>query len=388
MKKIFLLLISVLIIILLLVIYELNSNKLKSEFVEIGTNDTRLIEIKSFASERKPKNIILIVGDGVGLNQIAISRIAIGGPDYKLAIDQMPYTGFSLTHSANNLYTDSAAAATTWATGVKTSNKFLSMTPDKEIVKTIPELLSDRGFLSGVVATSSVTHATPAAFYAHVDSRYKEEEIAKQLIDSPIAISLGGGLEFFDLDDLKNKTTFVNDKKDLFNKKLISSKRIIGLFDDDGIVRSDQKPTQQEMTKIAVNFLSSNTKACSGFFLMSEGSQIDWYGHSNDVTKMIIEFEDFDETIRDTMNFVSEDEDTLLIVTADHETGGLQIMGNENNQTKIQWGTGSHTGTPVGVYAYGPGANLFSGLMDNTEIHNKILEVINFKELDSSSCSN
>jgi alkaline phosphatase len=88
------------------------------------------------------------------------------------------------------------------------------------------------------------------------------------------------------------------------------------------------------------------------------------------------------------MNFVSEDEDTLLIVTADHETGGLQIMGNENNQTKIQWGTGSHTGTPVGVYAYGPGANLFSGLMDNTEIHNKILEVINFKELDSSSCSN
>ena len=388
MKKIFLLLISVLIIILLLVIYELNSNKLKSEFVEIGTNDTRLIEIKSFALERKPKNIILIIGDGVGLNQIAISRIAIGGPDYKLAIDQMPYTGFSLTHSANNLYTDSAAAATTWATGVKTSNKFLSMTPDKEIVKTIPELLSDRGFLSGVVATSSVTHATPAAFYAHVDSRYKEEEIAQQLVDSPIAISLGGGLEFFDLDDLKNKTTFVNDKKDLFNKKLISSKRIIGLFDDDGIVRSDQKPTQQEMTKMAINFLSSNTKACSGFFLMSEGSQIDWYGHSNDVTKMIFEFEDFDETIRDTMNFVSEDEDTLLIVTADHETGGLQIMGNENNQTKIQWGTGSHTGTPVGVYAYGPGANLFSGLMDNTEIHNKILEVINFKELDSSSCSN
>ena len=102
-------------------------------------------------------------------------------------------------------------------------------------------------------------------------------------------------------------------KKDLFNKKLISSKRIIGLFDDDGIVRSDQKPTHQEMIKMAVNFLSSNTKACSGFFLMSEGSQIDWYGHSNDVTKMIIEFEDFDETIRDTMNFVSEDEDLSLI---------------------------------------------------------------------------
>lgn len=388
MKKIFLLLISVLIIILLLVIYEFNSNKLKSEFVEIGNNDTRLIEIKSFALERKPKNIILIIGDGTGLNQIAISRIAIGGPDYKLAIDQMPYTGFSLTHSANNLYTDSAAAATTWATGYKTSNKFLSMTPDKEIVKTIPELLSDKGFLSGVVATSSITHATPAAFYAHVDSRYKEEEIAEQLIDSPIAISLGGGLEFFDLGNLKSKTTFINDKKDLFDKKLISSKRIIGLFDDDGIVRSDQKPTQQEMTKMAVNFLSSKTKACSGFFLMSEGSQIDWYGHSNDVARMIIEFKDFDETIRDAMNFVSEDEDTLLIITADHETGGLQIMGNENNQTKIQWGTGSHTGTPVGVYAYGPGANLFSGLMDNTEIHNKILEVINFKELKSSSCSN
>ena len=357
------------------------------EYVPLAQAETKLISIEKFNKDQSPKNIILLIGDGTGLSQITLSRLAIGGASHKLAIDQMPFTGFSLTHSSDNLVTDSASSATAWAAGIKTKNKYLSITPQKEKVPTIPELLYSKGFLSGLVATSSITHATPAAFYAHVEPRYEEKFIANQLIESSISIALGGGLKFFNLADLEKKTTFISDKESLFNENLKDSKRVIGLFEEGGIVRSPEKPTQNEMTESALNFLSSNAQDCSGFFLMSEGSQIDWAAHDNNAVEMVNEYRDFDDTIRAMMNFVSKDKETLLIVTADHETGGLQIMSAEDNKVKVKWGTGSHTGIPVGVYAYGPGAHFFTGTMDNTDIHHKILEVINYSEIKSSYCS-
>ena len=357
------------------------------EYIPIAEAESKLIKIENFNKDQNPKNIILLIGDGTGLSQITLSRLAIGGANYKLAIDQLPYTGFSTTHSSDNLVTDSASSATAWAAGIKTKNKYLSITPQKETVLTIPELLYPKGFLSGLVATSSITHATPAAFYAHVESRYEEKDIANQLIESSISIALGGGLKFFDVVNVENKTTFIAEKKSLFDKNLKDAKRIIGLFDEGGIVRSSEKPTQKEMTESALNFLSSNTQDCSGFFLMSEGSQIDWAAHDNDAVEMINEYRDFDNTIRVMMDFVSKDKETLLIVTADHETGGLQIMSEEDNKVKVKWGTGRHTGMPVGVYAYGPGAHLFTGTMDNTDIHYKILEAINYSNIKTLSCS-
>ena len=324
-----------------------------------------------------------MVGDGTGLNQITASRLAIGGPDHKLSIDQLPHQGISLTHSFDDIYTDSAAAATAWATGFKTKNKYLSINAEKKKLKTILEMLDSKGYLSGIVATSSVTHATPAAFYSHIDSRYKEIEIANQLVNSSVNISLGGGQEFFDLDELK-KTHHLLTNKESLKKNFITSKRIIGLFDKDGIVRSPDKPSQREMTDFALEQLKNNK--CSGFFLMTEGSQIDWAAHDNNIVKMIEEFKDFDETIMDLINFVTEDQETLLIITADHETGGLKILNQKNGFALIQWGTGSHTSEPVGVYAYGPGAELFNGMMDNTDIHYKILEAIDYMNLDDTVC--
>ena len=357
------------------------------ELISIGNDSSEPVVIKNFNLDAKPKNIILIIGDGTGLNQITLSRIAIGGPDYRLAIDQMPYTGFSLTHADNAIVTDSAASATSWAAGIKTTNKFLSMTPDGLSVPTIPELLAETGFISGLVATSSITHATPAAFYAHVDSRYKTKEIAKQLLSSPISIALGGGLEFFDISTTEN-LLLVSEKESLSIDKIKNYKKVIGLFDEDGIYRSTEKPTQQDMTNIALSFLSMKSKTCNGFFLMSEGSQIDWASHDNDIKAMVEEFKDFDKTIKDAMDFVTDNGETLLIITADHETGGLQILGQEKGSAKVQWGTGRHTGSPVGVYAYGPGAQAFTGLMDNTDIFTKILEAINYSNLDQSTCLN
>lgn len=246
-------------------------------------------------------------------------------------------------------------------------------------------MLTKKGYTSGLVATSSITHATPAAFYAHIDSRYKEVEIANQLLDSSIDISLGGGLEFFDLEKAKVSHKLITDKNSL-NNNIKSPTKILGLFDDDGISRSPEKPTQREMTNFALEILKMNLDQCYGFFLMTEGSQIDWAAHDNNASEMIEEFKDFDSTIKDLINFVSEDEETLLVITADHETGGLQILKQEDDSVIIQWGTGRHTGVPVGVYAYGPGAHLFNGVMDNTEIHYKLLEAINFKGLDEVKC--
>ena len=179
----------------------------------------------------------------------------------------------------------------------------------------------------------------------------------------------------------------IYDKKLLDSTLLNSKEQVIGLFAEDGFDRRLGTPTQLEMTEFALNFLENKTQSCSGFFLMSEGSQIDWAAHDNDANEMIEEFRDFDLTIRDLINFVNEDNETLLIVTSDHETGGLQILKQDDDKVLVQWGTGRHTSTPVGVHAYGPGAELFQGLMDNTDIHYKILDAIDYKNLDNQSCN-
>lgn len=353
------------------------------EQIPYGNEVLSKLEIKEF--EGRPKNIILLIGDGIGLNQITLSRMAISGVNSRLYIDQLPYSGISLTHSADNIITDSAAAATAWATGTKTKNKFISVTPNEKVLTSLTEALFEKGFLSGVVATSSITHATPAAFYAHVNNRYKENKIASQLQNSNINIAFGGGLNFFDLSATNDQIKYIYDLDELKNINT-SSKRIIGLFDNDGIRRSPDRPSQQLMTKKALDILAKRTAECSGFFLMTEGSQIDWASHDNDASRMIAEFRDFDLSIKYAVEFINTRDDTLLIVTSDHETGGLQILKEDNDLVHIQWGTGSHTGIPVGVFSYGPGAELFTGTMDNTEIHTKILEIIDFDSIPDSSC--
>ena len=353
------------------------------EQILYGNEVLSKLEIKEF--EGRPKNIILLIGDGTGLNQITLSRMAISGVNSRLYIDQLPYSGISLTHSADNIITDSAAAATAWATGTKTKNKFISVTPNEKVLTSLTEAIFKKGYLSGIVATSSITHATPAAFYAHVNNRYKEKKIASQLQNSNINIAFGGGLNFFHLSATNDQIKYIYDLDELKNINT-SSKRIIGLFDNDGIRRSPDRPSQQLMTKKALDILAKRTVECSGFFLMTEGSQIDWASHDNDASRMITEFRDFDLSIKSAVEFINTRDDTLLIVTADHETGGLQILKEDNDLVHIQWGTGSHTGIPVGVFSYGPGAELFTGTMDNTEIHTKILEIIDFDSIQDSSC--
>ncbi|MBA4692326.1 MAG: alkaline phosphatase [SAR86 cluster bacterium] len=357
------------------------------ELVSIGS-DIKLPETLKSSSASKAKNIILLIGDGMGPNQVALARFATGGPDHRLSFENFPITGIVYNHSSDSLYTDSAASATAWATGVKTKNRYLAVDAEKKFLPTIPELLSAKGYKSGLVANSSITHATPAAFYAHIDSRYKEKEIAKMLIDSDIDIALGGGQEFFDVTASQDSPFMIYDKRLLDSTLLNSKEQVIGLFAEDGFDREKGTPTQLEMTQVALSFLKKKSQNCSGFFLMSEGSQIDWAGHDNNVEYMLIEFADFEATVLAATNFALANQDTLILVTADHATGGLVLQRPKGSKVQAQWTTGSHDLSPVNIYAYGPGAELFSGVMDNTEIFDRILQALDYENLDSSNCSN
>jgi len=356
------------------------------ELVAIGS-DTKKPAALERATKQKAKNIILFIGDGMGPNQVALAKFATGGPDHKLSFENFPITGIVYNHSSDSLYTDSAAAATTWATGVKTKNGYLAVDADKKFLPTIPELLSTKGYKSGLVSTSSITHATPAAFYAHIDNRYKEKEIAKMLIDSDIDIALGGGQEFFDAPP-EDGLFMIYDNTLLDSSLLNSKEQVIGLFAEDGFDRRLGTPTQLEMTQVALNFLKNKSQNCAGFFLMSEGSQIDWAGHDNDAQYMLVEFADFDATVQAATDFAIKNQDTLILVTADHATGGLVLQRPKGSNVRAQWTTGSHDLSPINIYAYGPGSELFSGVMDNTEIFERILQALDYENLDSSNCIN
>ena len=357
------------------------------EMVALGS-DTNLPSVLQKSTGSKAKNVILFIGDGMGPNQVAIAKLATGGPDHRLSFENFPITGIVYNHSANSIYTDSAAAATAWSTGVKTINRYLAVDAEKKFLPTIPELLSTKGYKSGLVATSSITHATPAAFYAHIENRYKEKEIAKMLVDSDIDIALGGGTDFFDVTPSEDSPYMIYDKKLLDSNLLSSKEQVIGLFAEDGFDRRLGPPTQLEMTQVALSFLEKKSQNCAGFFLMSEGSQIDWAGHDNNVEYMLVEFADFDAAVQAATNFAVENKDTLILVTADHSTGGLVLQGSKGAKVRAQWTTGSHDLSPISIYAYGPGSELFSGVMDNTEIFDRILLALDYDNLDSSNCTN
>lgn len=372
-SKIFILII---VIISLLCIYLFSSSKDKT-LIGNQTNH-QLMPLVQKETTRPPKKIILLIGDGMGINHTTIGRFHLGGPNFNMGVDRMPIHGMVTNHSFNSLYIDSAASATAWATGTRTINGFIGVDHKKRNVTNITELLATHDYISGLVATSSLTHATPAAHYAHVDSRYKEEEIASQLMTSDIRIALGGGQEFFNLEENENATIILNPEQ--LEDKVLGSQRIIGLFAQDGIKRR-VGPTQLAMSKSALSFLEKNSE-CGKYFLMSEGSQIDWASHDNDLPAMLVELADFNDTVNYMLDFASARDDVLVIVSSDHETGGLTLLDQEKDYVISKWNTDSHSLNQVAIYAYGPGASQFAGKVDQTEIFAKIADLA-----DKTSCS-
>jgi alkaline phosphatase len=317
-----------------------------------------------------------MIGDGMGLSQISSGMYA---NDNSTALEQFDYIGLSKTASFDKLITDSAASGTAMATGIKTNNKVLGISPDNINQKSILEICKEKGYKTALIATSSIVHATPASFYAKENSRYNYENIALQLRNDNIDIIVGGGSKYFttrkDKRNLINEMSgyeFVKSVDEL--EKSISTK--IGYFTYFGEPPSilNGRPANLDLiTRTILNKLSLNK---SPFIIVIEGSQIDWGGHDNDSKMVISEFIDFDSAIKEALEFAKNDGNTLVVVTADHETGGMSLNGGEINNVNIKFNTKSHTGTMVPVFSFGPSSETFRGIYENTQIFYKLRESI------------
>jgi len=338
--------------------------------------------VKTYKQEfkaKKPKNIILMIGDGMGVSEVFAGVTANHG---KLFLDNFKRIGFSKTQSASDYITDSAAGGTAISTGVKTYNGAIGMNTDTIPVNTILEEAEEKGLSTGLVSTSAITHATPASFIAHEKSRNMYEEIATDFLKTDIDVFIGGGMDHFTkrkdgrnlVDELKAKNYRV--ETDLETIAKVKKGKLAGLTAGihNGRVneRGDMLPVA---TNTAINILDNNKK---GFFLMVEGSQIDWGGHANSTNYIVEDMLDFDRAIGKALDFASKDGETLIIVTADHETGGLSIIGGDMNTGMVQgeYSTKDHSAVMVPIFSYGPGADEFTGIMENTEIFAKMKKLL------------
>ncbi len=334
------------------------------------------------------KNIILLIGDGMGVSEVFAG---LSANNDQLYIEYANRIGFQKTKSKNKYKTDSAAGGTSMACGIKTNNGFVGMDADSNSVESILETAAKHGKATGLVAAAKITHATPASFIAHVPSRKQYEDIAEFFISDDLDLFIGGGLDDFNkredsrtlLPDLESKGfQIVKTEEELIE---IKEGKVAALLSSGHIakypVRGEFLPNS---TNKAIEILSQNDQ---GFFLMVEGSQIDWGGHDNSVEYVVEEMLDFDRTVGEVLKFAADDGNTLVIITADHETGGMSVhdANPEKGRLEGRFTTGSHTSVMVPVFAYGPGADAFMGIYENTEVFHKMLEAFKF---DTSKASN
>ncbi|MDL2224550.1 alkaline phosphatase [Bacteroidales bacterium OttesenSCG-928-M06] len=327
------------------------------------------------------KNVILLIGDGMGVAQIYAGMTANNN---KLNLERSQYIGFSKTYSANDYVTDSAAGGTAIACGEKTNNGVIGLDVNGKPIQSLLKIAADNNLSTGIVVSCELTHATPASFIAHQPSRNLYKEIAADYMNVPFTVAIGGGRTHFEeRDDKRNLTEELKEKGyqvayTLDEIKNIKFGKMIGLMADG---HPEAYPARGELltegVTSALDILSQNDK---GFFLMVEGSMIDWGGHSNDTEMIINEMKDFDRAIKIAFDFADNNPGTLVVITADHETGGMALLGGDfsENIVKAKYTTGGHSGVMVPVFSYGVGAQIFSGIYENTDILGKILNLYGF----------
>lgn len=331
------------------------------------------------ASRAKPKNVILLIGDGMGLAQLYTGYTANQG---NLNVFQMKDIGLSVTASADNYITDSAAGATAMATGHKTRNRYISADTLGAPLPIITQSMKQKDFHTAIISAGDITDATPACFYAHQSERSLSEPIALDFMATTNDILIGGGTAAF---------THRKDGKNLFRQleqkgytvssqfaalDTIRNSRFVVL--DDAAVVSKMKGRGDFLVRALRKSIAAFTPADKPFFIMAEGAQIDWGGHSNNLEYVATEMLDFDQAVGEALRFADRNGETLIIVTADHETGGLSLLGGNvaHGTVRSNFSTTDHTAIPVPVFAYGPGADQFRGVYQNTEICRKICQLL------------
>lgn len=318
------------------------------------------------------KNIILLIGDGNGLSQISSSVLANKG---QLTLTQLKNIGLIKTTAADNFTTDSAAGATAFATGKKTNNRFIGVDPSGKSVPNLTEILSEKGFNTGVITTDEIVGATPSAFYAHQKDRGMEKQIAEDLPKSKLSFFAAGG---------KSKISGLNNFKIAESSKEIAGSkadRLAYYFSDNAVpqVLKGRGNLLAETVENSLEFLKSKGKP---FFIMIEGAQIDSGGHANNVGTIVTEGIDFDRAITKAIKFADENPGTLVVITADHETGGFSIPHGDMSTRTIEgdFTTDDHSATLIPVFSYGPGTENFTGVYENNEIFHKILKSLKISQ--------
>ncbi|MEZ4829937.1 MAG: alkaline phosphatase [Bacteroidia bacterium] len=332
----------------------------------------------------KAQNVILMIGDGMGISQITAGMYS----NYnRLNLERCPVVGLIKTHSASDLVTDSAAGATAFATGKKTYNGAIGVDADTIPQPTILEMASVAGLATGMIVTSEITHATPASFIAHQPDRKMTEEIASDFLKTDIDLFIGGGQNDFEkrkdglnlFYGLREKGYIIyNETTPLHDLRIPPGKKLAYFTaGDKPLPKYQGRDYLPEAVAFGIDFLDKRSD--KGFFMMVEGSQIDMGGHANNSDYIVSEMIEFDEVIGKVLDFAEADRHTLVIITADHETGGLGInAGSAMRQDllKTRFTTSGHTAQMVPVFAYGPGAEAFAGIYENTEIFYKMVKAM------------
>ena len=379
------------------------------------------------SAQQKAKYVFYFIGDGMGFNHVSLTEYWLGYTQdvfdsRPLSFSAFPVLGWAVTHSESNLITDSAAAGTALSTGSKTKNGMLATGPDSTALESISYKIHDAGYKVGISSTVGINHATPAAFYGHNVNRGNYYEIASEIPASEFEFFAGGGAIESTGDDEDRVSVYeaiekggyvIAEGMDDFAAKKDGAEKMM-LLQKDGRLRTelpyaiDMKEndmTQADLVRASIDFLYEEDG--EGFFVMSEGGRIDWASHGNDTKAVILETLSLSDAVTEAVRFYNEHPDeTLIVVTADHETGGLTLswekgynlyfdkleeigcskdkvseeererMNEISHEAHIGWTTGDHSAANVPVFAIGAGSDLFSGRMDNTDIPKRICEAM------------
>lgn len=370
-----------------LVLFACNTPKQVEDQTAVAVSKTSTV-VSQRSQSKLPKNIIFMVGDGMGLSQITAGMYSNGD---KLHLERMKTIGLHKSHAATALVTDSAAGATAFSCGRKTYNGAIAVDVDTIPLPTILEEAESKKMATGLVSTSTIVHATPASFIAHNEYRRNYEEIAADFLKTDIDVFIGGGAKYFNnredgrdlLAELRTKGYQVGDyfNNELETTEIIADKNFAFLTSlDDPIPAAQGRDYLKRASMMTIEALD---KKENGFFVMIEGSQIDWGGHANDADYIISEMIDFDNTLGAVLDWAEQDGETLVIVTADHETGGFAIQKESTRDNLVTAFTSDyHTAEMICVFAHGPQEELFKGIYDNTEIYHRMRKAFGWKEIN------
>lgn len=352
--------------------------KKEIEYDEFGYQVEKNTEyVSDQSSNAKVKNVILIIGDGMGANQVEVVRQYGLSEGQQLDLDKAEYKGLVDTNCLNNYVTDSSAAATAMATGVRTNYERMGMDAEGNELETILDIAHKNGLMTGLITNDNLTGATPGGFSAHLTNRYlNSNQIVLDQINSTIDVIMGKGeADFF---DYKNQIAnlgweYTNNRETMNAAK---SSKLLTVYPTSDRLK-DTVPTLPEMTEKALSILSKSEK---GFVLVVEEAHVDKEIDGGSIEGMMEAVIRLDKTLRICLNFMRTNDDTLVIVVADHETGGLVLGEGEPNKSWFTEPDRYHTNVKVPVYAYGNKSKMFENCdILNTDIFYKIKEALGFE---------